>query len=94
MNEWSFDTKQEAFDRYEEIMRENFSKYEHVRVKRGTQAAFWNEEEYFFCDDCDEDLQVFHGFILFSEEKPYIREKMTDTEKAFFENMFTEKKEA
>ncbi|WP_404403298.1 DUF1033 family protein [Jeotgalibacillus malaysiensis] len=94
VSEWTFDTKQEAFNYYKEKMHENLVNYEHVRVKRGTQAAFWNKDEYLFCDDCDEDLQVFHGYILFSEHEPFIREKMTDTEKQFFEKIFTIKKEA
>ncbi|MFB1080939.1 DUF1033 family protein [Jeotgalibacillus sp. JSM ZJ347] len=94
VDEWTFDSKQKAFDFYRDKMDENLMRYKHVRVKRGNQAAFWNEDEYFFCDDCDEDLQVYHGFILFSPDAPYTKEDMTEKEKQFFEKIFATEKEA
>ncbi|MDZ5711892.1 DUF1033 family protein [Jeotgalibacillus haloalkalitolerans] len=92
--EWTFNTKHEALEFYRDKMHENLARYDHARVKRGTQAAFWNEDEFFFCEDCDEDLQVYHGYILFSQGEPYIRDKMTEEDKQFFEAIFSQKKEA
>ncbi|MBM7580199.1 DUF1033 family protein [Jeotgalibacillus terrae] len=94
VKEWTFDTKKDSFTFYKELMEKQLLHYEKVRVKRGTQSAFWDPDEFFFCDDCDEDLQVYHGFILFQQQIPFTKDHMTDDEKRFFESIFTQKKEA
>ncbi|WP_166786729.1 DUF1033 family protein [Jeotgalibacillus salarius] len=94
VDEWHFSSKDEAFNFYSDKMTDKQTKYEYVRVKRGTQVAFWNKEEFFFCDDCDEDLQVYHGFILFHLDAPFTKETMNAEEQSFFEKIFTHKNEA
>ncbi|MEW9501753.1 DUF1033 family protein [Jeotgalibacillus marinus] len=92
VNEWTFNEKEAAFDFYRVIIEEMVTKYPNVRVKRGTQIAFWCEGELLFCDSCDEDLQLYHGILMMKDEAPFTNEHMTNDEKKFFEQLIDEQK--
>ncbi|CAM3990430.1 DUF1033 family protein [Lederbergia lenta] len=47
------------------------TKYQCVKVKKNTMAAFWNEGEYVFCTSCDDDLQLYYGLLLMKNDEPF-----------------------
>ena len=65
---------EEATARFQEIIEEWRQKHEFFEVRKGCFAAFWTKAEQCFCDHCDDDLQIFHGFILMQEGKPIVKE--------------------
>jgi hypothetical protein len=70
VNEWKYTDKNEAIKKYlDESVR--LSKiFPRMKTKTYNSIAFWNENEVVFCEGCDDDLQVFHGIILFENEEP------------------------
>ena len=92
INEWTFQGKIEAFQFFQQKIEKLISEYEHFRVKRGTQIAFWNEGEFLFCESCDEDLQLYHGFLILLNNEPFTKAQMSNEEKEFFDQIIQEDK--
>lgn len=67
----SFDEILEAREYMENMLLEMRAKYENENMKNQCFYAFWTAEERQFCEACDDDLQIFHGVMLFFEGKPY-----------------------
>lgn len=67
----------EAFDQFLSLVQELRKKYQHSKQKKNT-VAFWNEDEKVFCEDCDDDLQLYHGLLLMEGETP---KKLSDEER-------------
>lgn len=64
IEEYSFETFEEANTCYIDLFK-NFEKdYELHKEKPDFLTAFWNEGEYKFCTDCDDDLQQYRGLML------------------------------
>lgn len=88
LHEWTYTDKKEAFACYKDKTSQMAIIYPNCRVKRGTQAAYWCESELLFCDSCDEDLQLYHGFLILKNGIPYTKDHMTEEDRAFFEGLF------
>ncbi|WP_409250947.1 DUF1033 family protein [Bacillus sp. SCS-153A] len=58
-----YSNEQEAFEQFIYLVQELHNKFQHSKTKKNT-AAFWNEDEKIFCEDCDDDLQLYHGLLL------------------------------
>ena len=58
-----------------EYLNETLDKFRKLYLNEHTRKecfyAFWSETEKIYCEPCGEDLQVFHGFILLCEGKPF-----------------------
>ncbi|MEK3886252.1 DUF1033 family protein [Bacillus sp. FSL K6-3431] len=67
----SFEDRASAITYYHERYMKLNTKYQHVKVKKSTMAAFWNEGEYVFCTSCDDDLQLYCGLLLFKNGEPF-----------------------
>ncbi|MDG5470480.1 DUF1033 family protein [Jeotgalibacillus sp. ET6] len=91
LQQWTFSDKEDAFHFFKQKIVEMVDLYPYVKVKRGTQIAFWDEKELLFCDSCDDDLQLYHGFLIFYDNEPYISNSMTSADKVFFEQLIPEK---
>ncbi|MGY3766029.1 DUF1033 family protein [Vagococcus vulneris] len=63
-SEQTFDTLSEAYAYFDEVCEVYTQKYSHYRGKTDYLMAYWNENELIYCEDCDEDLQAFHGVML------------------------------
>ncbi|WP_227395387.1 DUF1033 family protein [Jeotgalibacillus aurantiacus] len=85
--EWNTIEKSEAFEIFRNRTNELKQACKHVRVKRATQFAYWNDDDFFFCEDCDDDLQIYYGLLILHNDKPYTTNQMNDDEKAFFEKL-------
>lgn len=59
-----------AEKRFRELYAEMREKYPFQRTKKRYLSAFWNEEEVYFCDSCDDDIQVYHGIMLLKDKQP------------------------
>jgi hypothetical protein len=69
--------EKEAFDQFIILVQELNDKFQHSKQKKNT-VAFWNEDEKVFCEECDDDLQLFHGLLLMEGKNP---KSFTDEEK-------------
>jgi hypothetical protein len=70
VNEWKYTDKNEAIKKYlDESVRLSMI-FPGMKTKKYNSIAFWNENEVVFCEGCDDDLQVYHGIILFENEEP------------------------
>lgn len=49
---------------YRKKYQELVIKYAHLTEKANYQVAFWNDDEFYYCEDCADDLQLFHGLLI------------------------------
>lgn len=64
VEEKSFETFCSAKKHYDDLFEQLKITYEENRVKPPLLAAFWNDGELIYCDDCDEELQAYKGLML------------------------------
>lgn len=69
-----FNEKEEAFKKYKIVAEEMIQNYPHHALKKQVLFAAWNEEEIEYCEDCEDDIQTFHGLILMEDGKVYTPE--------------------
>ena len=62
--EQSFATLQDARKCYREKYQELAMKYSNIREKNLYQVAFWDNSELYYCDDCDDETQLYHGLLI------------------------------
>lgn len=73
--------KEAAFKKYGELAQQLNENYPHHALKKSVLFAAWNEDEIAYCEDCEDDIQTFHGLILMKQEQVY---KPTLEEKAIW----------
>lgn len=74
---WNFDDMQEkyfdqkkfhTYEEYESAVHQLLllyrQKYQFEKQKNNIYYAFWNEGENYYCEGCDEELQLYYGIIL------------------------------
>ena len=74
---WQFEDMEEKFtevktystiEKYEQEASHLLSKYrllyKNEKSRDGKYFAFWKEGELFYCEGCDEDLQIYYGIIF------------------------------
>lgn len=76
--EVGYETFQEAVEAYETLYQVYASKYEHCQTKKQWLTAFWNEDEIRYCEDCEDDVQLYHSILLLENNQPM---KEQDVEK-------------
>lgn len=59
----SYETKLQFEQALQKKLKEFRSLYELEESKEGKYWAFWSEEESFYCEACDDDVQLYHGII-------------------------------
>ncbi|BCB04273.1 DUF1033 family protein [Bacillus sp. KH172YL63] len=70
VSERKFESRQAALDAFLEEMKALKRQYPESKRKRENTIAFWNPEEISFCEACDDDLQLYHGLVIFEGNKP------------------------
>ncbi|MGY3779685.1 DUF1033 family protein [Isobaculum melis] len=68
--EVSYATSQEAVEAYEALYQSYATKYENVQTKKQWLTAFWNEAEVRYCEDCEDDVQLYHSILLLENNQP------------------------
>lgn len=61
---YTFRTFAQAKAKYIDWYGELEKKYPHVKTKDPYMAAFWQEGEYYYCEECSDDLQCYHGLLI------------------------------
>lgn len=59
------ETAQGHFD----ALAASLSKKYRQQKTRGNSIAFWSEGDMAYCEDCEEDLQVYHGLLWLEDGK-------------------------
>lgn len=67
IEEKNFEDFSSAKTYFEEVMSTLTQQYAKERMKPPLLAAFWNEGETVYCEDCDEDLQAYKGLMLLKD---------------------------
>lgn len=65
VTEWEFDNQKEAIRKYLDESERLSREFPNMKTKKFSSVAFWDESEVVFCEACDDDLQMYHGIILF-----------------------------
>ncbi len=66
VDSWSFPSEKEAKQHLVHKVQEFQDSYKFSREKNGCYA-FWDGKEVCYCEDCEEDLQLYHGLFIFTE---------------------------
>lgn len=45
--------------------------YPYKETKKSYLTAFWNETEIRYCEDCEDDIQLFHSIMLLKDDRPF-----------------------
>lgn len=61
---FQFDTALELEAHLQMLLRMYRQKYPNEECRNENFYAFWDENEQFFCDACDDDAQLYHGIIV------------------------------
>jgi hypothetical protein len=72
-----FSSFEEAVQEFYRESQELSNKYPFQKTKNTYLTAYWNESEIHFCDNCDDDIQLFHGLLLLKDKKK-IEENRSD----------------
>ncbi len=84
VSSFTFEEKEEAFLKYGELAKKLILGYPHKALKKNVLFAAWNEDEIAYCEDCEDDIQTFHGLILMKNHAVYTPTKV-EVEKWFSE---------
>ncbi|MBS4176732.1 DUF1033 family protein [Lederbergia citrea] len=75
---FTFHNKEAAVQKYFSLFNQLNRQCDHSKLKNSSMAAFWNDGDSFFCDHCDDDLQVFYGLLIMLNHKPYVLLEIDD----------------
>ncbi|MDE8562394.1 DUF1033 family protein [Anoxybacillus rupiensis] len=64
-----FTNSKEAMAQYKALVEAHRQRFDHYQIKGSSIACFWNDGEEVYCEACDEFLQVYHGILLFYQDR-------------------------
>ncbi|MCA1053947.1 DUF1033 family protein [Rossellomorea aquimaris] len=70
VKEWDFQDRESAITKYLSEIDRLKEQWPKSKSKTFNSIAFWNPEEIEFCEACDDDVQVYHGILLFEQNQP------------------------
>lgn len=62
-----FETYTQALTFFEEKLQEYRALYSRERIEGATMAAFWEEQDQLWCEECGDFLQQYHSIVLLEE---------------------------
>lgn len=65
ITKWQFSSEQEAQNYLIQKVEDYQKKYSFAKQKNN-YYAFWNSKEVCYCEDCEDELQVYHGLFVTS----------------------------
>lgn len=65
-----FDTAQQAAGYLEGLKQKLAAQYPESKSKAPAFYAYWKEGETEYCEDCGEDLQIYHGLVWLQNGTP------------------------
>ncbi|MCE5006147.1 regulatory protein MsaA [Staphylococcus equorum] len=69
----NFETYNEMLSQYQSIILKCKKDYDNYLVGKYNIHAFYNNCDLGFCEDCDEDLQIFYSFIVLYNNEVYYK---------------------
>lgn len=66
----SFSEFEEARLYFEGMKKVLSGKFSSEKSKGQGAIAYWNEGDLAYCEDCDEDMQIYHGLLWVHNNKP------------------------
>lgn len=60
---------QEAVAAYEQAAEKLSEAYPFQKTKEVYLTAYWSDGEIRFCENCDDDVQLYHGLMLLQDRK-------------------------
>lgn len=66
-----FESYAEMLTKYQHKIRECKEAYDNYLIGKYNIHAFYNNCELGFCEDCDENLQIFYSFIVLNNNNVY-----------------------
>ena len=76
-----FQTFDEASYYLHHVINELTNHYDQISVKPDFMAAFWNEDEVHFCEECDDDLQLYRGVLMLENGQKIVVDGKEQNEK-------------
>ncbi|MGX6962499.1 DUF1033 family protein [Vagococcus xieshaowenii] len=76
-----FVTFEEATIYLHKIMKQLNEDYEQMTFKPNFMVAFWNEDEVRFCEECDDDLQLYRGVLMLKDGEKIVVDGKEQNEK-------------
>ncbi len=70
VEEKQFETLEAAERYYVAKWQELSPNYSYINTKPNYLAAFWNDGDERWCEECDEDLQQYQGLALLKDDEP------------------------
>ncbi len=67
----AFTSFDEAVNYLQQTVQSMKAQYEFVEARKNCYIAFWTAAEQCFCEDCDDDLQTYHGLIFMKDGQPH-----------------------
>lgn len=71
VEQYDFETYDEMLNFYTSLILKSKNSFDNYLVGKYNIHAFYNNCELGFCEDCDEDLQIFYSFIVLNENEVY-----------------------
>ncbi|MCC5800640.1 DUF1033 family protein [Rossellomorea vietnamensis] len=68
--DWTFDCREEAVETFLTELKRFSERYPKAKTKKFHSIAFWDPEEVYFCEACDDNLQVYYGLVIFENDQP------------------------
>ncbi len=76
VEEYQFESFEEAELQYLKLLHEFAQDYDHRQLKTAHLSAFWNDGDVRFCEECDDDMQLYHGLMLIKDYKKLKEEEL------------------
>ncbi|AIY05570.1 hypothetical protein Plano_1605 [Planococcus sp. PAMC 21323] len=71
VNRHQFNSTENAQQKLESLKNDFDRRFSNQQQKDFAFTCYWNAEEVEYCEDCEEDLQIFHGLIWLVNGKPH-----------------------
>lgn len=73
VEQYHFENYEKMLNYYQSIIENSKRHYDNFLVGKYNIHAFYNNCELGFCEDCDEDLQIFYSYIVLTNNEVYYK---------------------
>lgn len=73
VEQYHFENYEKMLNYYQSIIENSKKHYDNFLVGKYNIHAFYNNCELGFCEDCDEDLQIFYSYIVLNNNEVYYK---------------------
>ncbi|PTF36111.1 hypothetical protein BUY25_05045 [Staphylococcus cohnii] len=73
VEQYHFENYEKMLNYYQSIIENSKRHYDNFLVGKYNIHAFYNNCELGFCEDCDEDFQIFYSYIVLNNNEVYYK---------------------